>query len=132
MIIITQSTQCRSNASVDVCIVRQQALLVCVVKVSAVIDGGLLGRGTAEDFRSPGVEVRVEMNNTNWAVRFVDGAEEGQRDGVVAAEGDDAWECFLSEGGAGEGGGGHGCSHQEGIVAIFDLLDCVGVVVTSR
>lgn len=132
MIIITQSTQCRPNASVDICIVRQQALLVCVVEVGAVIDGGLLGRSTAEDFRFPGVKVRVEMNYANGAVGFVDGAEEGQRDGVVAAEGDDAWEGFLSERGAGEGGGGHGCSHQEGIVAIFDLLDCVGVVVTSR
>ena len=105
---------------------------MCVVEIGAVIDGGLLGRGTAEDFRSPGVEVRVEVNNANGSVCFVDRAEEGQGDGVVAAEGDDAWECFLSVGGAGEGGGGHGYSHQEGIVAIFDLLDCIGIVVTAR
>lgn len=78
-------------------IVRQQALLMCVVEIGAVIDGGLFGGGAAEDFRSPGVEVRVEMDDADGTVGFIDGAEEGKSYGVVAAEGYDAWEGFLCE-----------------------------------
>ena len=60
-----------------VCVVRQQSLLVRVVKVRAVVDGGLGCRGSAEDFGLPGVEVGVEVYDADGAVGFVDGAEEG-------------------------------------------------------
>ena len=60
-----------------VCVVRQQSLLVRVVKVRAVVDGGLGCRGSAEDFGLPGVEVGVEVYDADGSVGFVDGAEEG-------------------------------------------------------
>ena len=62
-----------------------------VVEICAVVDGSLFGGGAAEDFGAPGVEVRVEVDDADGAVGFVDGAEEGEGYGVVASEGDDAW-----------------------------------------
>ena len=56
-----------------VCVVGQQALPVCVEEVCAVVDGGLRRRGPAEDFGSPGIEVRVEVDDANGTVGFVDG-----------------------------------------------------------
>jgi hypothetical protein len=41
------------------------------------------------------------VNYGNGAVGTLDGAEEGKRDCVVAAEGDEAGECVPGEGGAG-------------------------------
>ena len=114
-----------------VCIVRQQSLFVRVVEVRAVVDGGLGCRGSAEDFGLPGVEVGVEVYDADGAVGFVDGAEEGQRDGVVAAEGYDAGEGLFVFGGAelfcvcGRG------AHEEAVVTFFDLLDRVGIVVAG-
>ncbi len=92
----------------DIRIVRQQALLVRVVEIGAVVDGRLFSGGTAKDFRFPCVEVRVEVDDADRAVGFINGTEKGKRDCVVAAEGYDAWESFLFEGGAGGVGGGHG------------------------
>ena len=114
-----------------VCIIRQQPLSVCVVKVRAVVDGSLSCRGSAEDFGLPGVEVRVEVYDADGTVGFVDGAEEGERDGVVAAEGYDAGEGLFIFGWAdlvcicGRG------AHEEAVVTFFDLLDCVGIVIAG-
>ena len=55
------------------------------VEVGAMVDGGLLGGSATEDFWLPGVEMGVEMDDRNRTVGFVDAAEEGERDGVVAA-----------------------------------------------
>lgn len=85
IVIIAQAAQRRPDTGVDIRIVGQQALLVRVVEVGAVVDGGLFGGGAAEDFGAPGVEVRVEVDDADGPVGFVDGAEEGERDGVVAA-----------------------------------------------
>lgn len=82
-----------------------------MVEVRAVVDGGDGGRGAAEDFGLPcvlglvlvgnwepvkggggrtGVEVAVEVDHGDRTVGTVDGAQEREGDGVVAAEGDDA------------------------------------------
>ena len=102
-----------------------------VVEVRAVVYRGLKGRGSAEDFGLPGVEVGVKMYDADGTVGFVDGAEEGKRDGVVATEGDDAGKGLFVLGRAllfcicGR------CAHEETVVTFFDLLDCVGIIVAG-
>lgn len=65
---------------------------MCVVEVCAVVDGGLIGGRAAEDFRSPGVKVGVEVDDGNGTVGSCDGAEERKSDGVVAPQGDQSGE----------------------------------------
>ena len=75
--------------------------------------------------------MRVEVDNADGAVRAGDAAEEWESDRVVAAEGDDSrerlalqrWALLIRI----RGGG----SSQDAIVALFDLLNSVGVVVSS-
>ena len=93
------------------------------------VDGGLVGGGAAEDFRLPGVEVGVEVDDGDGAVGLVDAAQQGEGDAVVAAEGDEAGEGGAGFGETGEAGVGVGFAREEGVVAGFDLLEGVGVVV---
>lgn len=65
-----------------------------MIEISPVIYRRLLRRCTAKNFRLPGIEVGVEMYDADGAVGFVYGTQE-ESDGVVAAEGDDAGECFA-------------------------------------
>ena len=102
-----------------------------VVEIRAVIYGGLRRGGSAEYFGPPGVEVRVEVYNADGTVGLVDGAEKGKRDGVVAAEGYDAGECPFVLGWADLFGIGGGCAHEEVVVTVLDLLDCVDVVIAG-
>ena len=71
------------------------------------------------------------MDDGDGAVGAVDAAQEGERDRVVAAEGDDAWEGAAGFAGAGEVRVCAGGAGEEGVVALFDLLDGVGVVVAG-
>lgn len=102
-----------------------------MVEIRAVVYGGLLRRCSAEYFGPPRVEVRVEVYDADGTVGLVDGAEERERDGVVAAEGYDARECPFVLGWADLLGIGGGCAGEEAVVALLDLLDCVGVVVAG-
>lgn len=131
IVVIAQSTQRRADPSVYVRIIRQQSLSVRVVEVRAVVYGGLKRRGSAEDFGLPGVEVGIEVYDADRTVGFVDGAQEGQRDGMVAAQGYNAGEglfvlcradlfCICG-----------GFAHEEVVVTFFDLLYCVGVVIAE-
>ena len=79
----------------DVGVVLEQTLLGRVVEVRAVVDAGLVGWCTTEDLWFPGVQVRVEVNDSDRAVRTVHGAEEGKGDGMVAAEGDDTGQSLA-------------------------------------
>ena len=132
VVIVTQPAQRRAYASVDVGIIGQQPLLMRVVEVRSMIDGCLLGRCAAENFGPPGVKVRVEVDDADGAVSASDGAEEWERDGVVATEGDDAWKSFAFLCGPNLFGVGHRIAHEESIMAFFDLLDSVGVVVAVK
>ena len=102
-----------------------------VVEVRAVVYRGLRGRGSAEDFGPPGVEVGVEVDDADGSVGFGDGAEEGQCDGVISAEGYDAGEGLFVLGGADLVRIRGRCAHEEAVVPFFDLLDCVGIVVAG-
>ena len=55
MIIVAHPTQRRANTRMDVAIVGQQSLLVCMVKICTVVDGSLFARCAAEDFWAPGI-----------------------------------------------------------------------------
>ena len=129
VVVVREAGEGGADAGVDVGVVGEEALLGGVVEVGAVVDGGLAGRGAAEDLGPPGVEVGVEVDDADGAVGFVDGAQEREGDGVVAAEGDDAGEGLALFGDAFLVGVGVGGAHEEGVVAVLDLLDRVGVVV---
>ena len=118
-----------ADARVDVGVIGEEALFVGVVEVGAVVDGGLVGWGAAEDFGAPGVEVGVEVDDGDGAVGARDGAEEGESDGVVAAKGDEAGEGFAGLGVPRQVGVGGWGARQEIVVALFNLPQCVGVVV---
>ena len=102
-----------------------------VVEVRAVVYRGLSGRGSAEDFGPPGIEVGVEVDDADGTVGFGDGAEEGQCNGVVTAEGYDAGEGLFVFGGADLVRIRGGCAHEEAVMPFFDLLNCVGIVVAG-
>lgn len=95
----------------DVGVVGEEALLGGVEEVGAVVDAGLFAGGAAEDFGTPGVagwgvgllvglwdgrgvmelevgyyvQMAVKVDDGYGAVFAVDGAEEGEGDGVVTS-----------------------------------------------
>jgi hypothetical protein len=114
----------------DIRVVGQQALLRRMVEIRAVVNGSYLGGGATEDFGLPGIEVGIEVDYGDGSVGAVDGAEEWECDGVVAAEGDDSWEGLAVFGRPflfGVCGGGPG---EDAVVAFFDLVERPGVVVS--
>ena len=113
-------------------IVRQQSFAVRMVEVRAVVHGGLECRGPAENFGLPCVEMGVEVYDADGTVGLVDGAEQGERDSMVASEGDEPRQGLSVFCGADflciSGGG----AHEKAVVTFFDLLDRVGVVVAGN
>lgn len=77
----------RADPGVDVGVVAEESFLRRVVEVCAVVDGRDLGGRSAEDFRLPRVQVRVEVDYGYGTVDAVDGAQDGQDDRVVTTEG---------------------------------------------
>lgn len=67
VVVVREAGERGADAGVDVGVVAQQAFLVRVVEVGAVVDGGLLGGAAAEDLGPPGVEVRVEVDDRDGA-----------------------------------------------------------------
>lgn len=120
-----------ADAGVDAAVVGQQALLRGPVEVGAVVDGGLLAGGAAEDLGLPRVEVGVEVDDRDGPVGLVDAAQEGEGDGVVAAQRDDARERLARLADARLVGGGVGRAGQEHVVPVLDLLEGVVVVVAA-
>ena len=131
VVVVAEAGERGADAGVDAAVVGQQALLRRVVEVRAVVDGGLLAGRAAKYLRLPRVEVRVKVDDGDGAVGSVDAAQEREGDGVVAPEGDDSREGLAVLGDAGFGGGGVGLAHEEAVVAVFDLLDRVGVIVAG-
>ena len=72
------------------------------------------------------------MYDADGAIGFVDGAQEGECDGVVAAEGYYARKSLLVFGGADGFCVCGGCAHEEAVVTFFDLLDRVRIVVAEN
>ena len=101
--------------------IRHQLFLVCEVKERSVRHARLLRRRAR--IRGPRIEVRVEVDDRDGAVDFVEGPEDGEHDRVVAAKGHDARvrDAVLRERRAGRerGGvgvlGGHGAREEGGV-----------------
>lgn len=91
------------------------------------VSSGILGKG--EEGKG-GIQMRVEVDDADGPVGAGDAAEERERDGVVAAECDNSREGLALEGRAFlvwiRGWG----SAQNAVMAILDLLNGVGVVVS--
>ena len=67
------------------------------------VDSGLVRRSAAEAGGLPGVEVAVEVDDRNLAVRTVDGSQERKNDSVVATKRNDT-RVVLAIGGRGTRG----------------------------
>lgn len=72
----------------------------------------------------------VKVDDGDRPVGAVDGPQQGEGDGVVAAEGDDARERLALDGRAALVGVGRRGAGEDAVVAVFDLLERPGVVVT--
>ena len=71
------------------------------------------------------------MNDADGAVGFGYGAEQRKGDCVVTTQGNDAGEGFALFGWANFVCVGLRAAHEECIVAFFDLLDGIGVIITA-
>ncbi len=132
VLVVARPAQRGADAGVDVGVVAQQALLGRVVEVRPVVDAGDLRGRAAEDLGAPRVQVAVEVDDRDGAVGAVDGAQQRQGDGVVAAEGDDARERLAVLGWALLPGVRLGRAREDVIVPLFDLVEGVGVVVPGQ
>ena len=112
----------------DVGVVLEETLHGGVVEVRAMVDAGDLGGRTAEDLGLPGVEVTVEVDDGHRAVLAVDGAQQGEGDGVVTSQGDDSGQGLALLGGAELVGVGGGLPGEDAVVALLDLVQSPSVV----
>ena len=55
VLVVAEAGKCGADAGVDVAVVGEKTLLMRMIEVSSVIDGGLFGGSAAEDFGAPGV-----------------------------------------------------------------------------
>ena len=130
ILIITWTAQSRADTSVDVGVVGEQTFLSSVVEVCTVVDAGDFAGGATEDLGLPGVEMRVKVDDGDGTISTVDGAEEGESDGVVTSEGDDSWEGFAVLGWSFLLRVGGRFAGEDCVVAFFDLVKGPGVIVS--
>ena len=76
ILIIAETTQRRSNTSMNIRIVPQQTLLTRMPKVRSMINASLFTRSASEDLWFPRVEVGIEVDYCDWAVRFIHASQE--------------------------------------------------------
>lgn len=95
VLVVTWPTQRSPNASMDVAVIGQQALLRSPIEVRAMVDSCLFTRCTTEYARLPGVQMRVKMNNADGSVGLIDTAQKWEGDGVVTTQSDDTREGFA-------------------------------------
>lgn len=86
--------------------------------------------GETRQRRLTGVEMAVKVNDRHGPVRPVDGAQQGQSDGVVSAEGDDPGEGLGAQSRAGLVCVGSRGAAQDLVVALLNLAERPGVVVS--
>jgi hypothetical protein len=73
----------------------------------------------------------VEVNDAHRTVVTVDGAEEGKGDGVVTSKSDQTRQCLALLRRTRLVGMGVRCAAQKEVVAFFDLLERIRVVIRS-
>jgi hypothetical protein len=79
-----------------------------------------------------GVKVAVKVDDRNGSICTVDGLEERKCDGVVTAEGDDAWQSLALQGEALHVGVGGRGSRKNAVVSFLDLVQSPRVVVPEK
>ena len=72
----------------------------------------------------------VEMNDTDWTVGAADAAEERECNGVVATQGNQTWKRLALLRPSLDTCIGLGLTGEKGIVAFFNLLKSIGIIVT--
>lgn len=129
VLIIGKTGKSGADSSVHVRIIAKQTFLMRMEEVRAVVDRSLLTGCSTEDFGFPGVQVGVEVDDCDGTVGAVHAPEQGKRDGVVSSEGDHTWKGLAVLGDTWFLGSGCWISHQDAVVALFDLVKGPGVVV---
>lgn len=76
------------------------------------------------------IQMAVKVDNSHRAVGLVDAPEQREGDGVVTTEGDDTWQRAAGAGNALVMSGCVGLTHEEVVVAFFNLLNGPGIVVS--
>jgi hypothetical protein len=72
----------------------------------------------------------IEMNNTDRTIGAVDAAEERESDGVVATQGNQPWKRLALLRPPFDACIGLGLTGEERIMAFFNLLKSIGIVIT--
>lgn len=68
----------------DAGVIQQQALLVRHIEETSVSDGIF---GCSRDWETtPGIEMRIKVNNGDGTVDFVEGTKDGENDGMITSE----------------------------------------------
>lgn len=82
--------------------------------------------------RNRDLQMAVKMNDADRSVRSDNASQEWQGNRMIATESDDSWQRLPFQGWAFHLGIRGRLTTQEQTVTLFNLLDCVGVVVASR
>lgn len=75
--------------------------------------------------------MRVEVNDGNGTIGLVHAPEQRESNGVVSAESDNSWESLAMLGNSWLFGIGCRLSHEDAVVALFDLVKSPLVVVSE-
>ena len=73
----------------------------------------------------------IKMDHRHRSIRLVDTPQQRQRDGMITSHGDNPWKGLAGLGETIFVGVGERLAHEEAVVALFNLLDCPGVVVSA-
>lgn len=100
-------------------------------KVGTVVDSRGLGRGTTENLRLPRIQVRIKVDHGNRSINLVDASQQRKCDGVVATQSDNARRSLALDAGARLIGVRGRLPGQQCVVAPFNLLDSISVIVSA-
>jgi hypothetical protein len=101
-------------------------------EVSAMVDARLSTGRAAEDLRFPCVKMAVEVDNADWAIGAIDGTKKRQRDSVVSTKSDHSRQGLTAlRVETGLVGVGLGRAAEDAVVALLNLLNGKGIVITG-
>jgi hypothetical protein len=113
----------------DIGVVLQQTLLSRMVEISPMVDASLLAWSTTKDLRPPGIKMRVKVNNRNWTISTIHRPQQRKRNRMITAQSNHTRQSLAMLAGTRGAGIGGRLTHQDAVVALFDLLDGPLVVV---
>lgn len=89
VVIVTGSTQCRTNTSMDIRVISQQALLRGMVEIRSVVNACHFAWAATKDLWFPRVKMRIKVDNRDRPVGTVNRTQQGKGDRVVTTKGND-------------------------------------------